>query len=143
MTLSFMTILVLTLLFYSVGVVYFRLTGRTIIGLKFDPGTPEYKRLKRLSSTPGLVLAMLLTLTFASSLAAEIHRLMYLRASGRYFLAALLPVIFAMGYTAWFLKKAAKQGVSPKMQPVKRAKGGLRVSGGRSKAAYKDDWRLP
>lgn len=89
----FSLILVFGVLFHLTNVMYFRASGKTILGNKYRSGTPEYQTLQRLSSTRNMAIVLVLALLFAANLAFDIYRILHLREQGySHFILIFAPV---------------------------------------------------
>src|SRR6266540_758184 len=74
----FSIILVLGVILHIANMVYFRVKGKTIVGNRYRPGTPEHATLKRYSSNRYLTIVLMLAMLLVANLALDVNRLLHL-----------------------------------------------------------------
>ncbi len=73
--LFFSIIAVLMTGLYVANASYYRLKGKTMVGEKYEPGTPSYKALEKNTSTPKIVTGSVLFPLFVINLIYIVHRI--------------------------------------------------------------------
>jgi len=94
----FSIIIVLTILFYLYMMGYYRLKNKTILGQKFKPGSPEYKRLKKLGGNYGLTITVCVALVFCINLAHAANKVIGLNTPDADFMLVFAPVFSGILY---------------------------------------------
>jgi len=85
--------LVLIVILHIAHMIYFRSKHRTFLGEAFKPGTPEYKKVSKLSSTSGLTVAVSLALLFIANLTNSFIRILEIDTSDAHVLLVSAPIV--------------------------------------------------
>ncbi len=92
----FSNIAVMAILLHTSNMIFFKIKHKTLIGNKYEPSTPQYKKLLSYSSPKALALAGIAGLLFIGNLIYDIHRILNLgNPEYAHFILPFAPLVIA------------------------------------------------
>jgi heme/copper-type cytochrome/quinol oxidase subunit 4 len=108
---------------YLINVAYYRVKGKTLVGLKFKPGTADYKLMQKHSSNSGLAILGLITLLGVANLIFDVYWLLHLENQEYARFALIFIPLVVLFITAVVIIKIYKQFGNGKYEKNKSRRG--------------------
>lgn len=104
----FSLILFMGIALWIANLLFLRVSGRTTFGMAFKPGSPEYKRGKRLASNRNLAIASALALVIVVNLVNSLVMVVRLGTRDAHFLLISAPIALGL-FFGYMNSRARKQ----------------------------------